>query len=68
MKVKDGKRKKLRRRRLAEVGLVFYVDAAGKHRWRLVAPNGEVTHASTQGYARLVDARRNAERVLAPAA
>lgn len=62
MKVKDGKRKKLRRRRLAEVGLVFYVDAAGKHRWRLVAPNGEV------GYARLVDARRNAERVLAPAA
>ena len=62
---KDGKRKKLRRRRF---GLVFYVDAAGKHRWRLVAPNGEVTHASTQGYARLVDARRNAERVLAPAA
>jgi hypothetical protein len=32
--------------------LTFYVDEAGKHRWRLQTRNGEVVAASSQGYSR----------------
>jgi uncharacterized protein YegP (UPF0339 family) len=44
--------------------LEFYVDQAGKHRWRLTAGNGDITAASSQGYSSRANARKNAEKVL----
>jgi uncharacterized protein YegP (UPF0339 family) len=44
-------------------GLGYYRDEAGKWRWRVVAGNYRIVHASTQGYAREGGARRNAKLV-----
>jgi len=30
--------------------LTIYTDKRGKHRWRVIAPNGRIVGASTQGY------------------
>lgn len=40
----------------------FFSDKAGLYRWRLVAPNGEITAAS-EGYASKSNAVRSAKRV-----
>jgi len=37
----------------------FYVDASGKHRWRLTGANGEVFGASHQGFATKAKAKAN---------
>lgn len=41
----------------------FYVDSAGEWRWRLVAPNGEIIGASTEGYKNEADCKANAARL-----
>lgn len=38
----------------------LYEDAVGEHRWRVVAGNGEIIGASTEGYVNEDDAVRNA--------
>ncbi len=38
----------------------IYKDRAGKHRWRLVAENGEIVGASSQGFASRQRAKSNA--------
>ena len=43
--------------------LTFYEDNGGEHRWRLVAANGEVTGASSEGFASEPGARDNAKLV-----
>ncbi len=40
----------------------FYVDEAGKWRWRRTASNGRITGASSQGYANKSDCVDNARR------
>jgi uncharacterized protein YegP (UPF0339 family) len=35
-----------------------------EHRWRRVAPNGEIVGASTEGYRRLIDCKKNAIRLM----
>lgn len=44
--------------------LYVYTDKAGKWRWQLLAGNGEIVAASSQGYASKANAERNARRVL----
>jgi uncharacterized protein YegP (UPF0339 family) len=46
------------------MSLEFYTDAAGEHRWRLTADNGEIVGASSEGFTTPGEARRNAFRVL----
>ena len=41
----------------------FYQDKAGKHRWRIVASNGQTIAASSQGYRTLVDSKLNLQRI-----
>ena len=43
--------------------LTFYKDKADKHRWRIVADNGKVVGASSQGFASKQMAGENAELV-----
>lgn len=50
---------------MATVKLKFYEDRAGKHRWQLLASNGNVVLASTQGYTTLQSAGKNLGRVAA---
>lgn len=50
---------------MATVKLKFYQDRAGKHRWQLLASNGNVVLASTQGYTTLQSAGKNVGRVAA---
>ena len=38
----------------------LYEDAVAEHRWRVVAGNGEIIGASTEGYVHADDAVRNA--------
>lgn len=38
----------------------FYLDKAGKNRWRRIASNGNVIGASSQGYVTITDAFNNA--------
>lgn len=33
----------------------LYKDAAGEHRWRFLAPNGEITSVSSEGYKNRAD-------------
>lgn len=40
----------------------FYVDTAGKYRWRRTASNGRIVGASTEGYKNKVDCIANARR------
>jgi len=40
-----------------------YQDAAGKWRWRRIAPNGEIIADSAESYSRKYDAKRAADRV-----
>lgn len=40
--------------------LEFYKDSAGEWRWRVRASNGEIIGASSEGYARKIDAAKNA--------
>lgn len=42
---------------------VVYIDAAGGHRWRLVARNGRTVADSGEAYARLQGAVDGAQRV-----
>lgn len=37
----------------------FYVDKAGKHRWRVTAANNEIVGASTQGFSSRQKAEEN---------
>ena len=41
----------------------FYQDKAGKHRWRIVATNGQTIAASSQGYVTLTDCKHNLQRI-----
>jgi uncharacterized protein YegP (UPF0339 family) len=45
--------------------LDFYVDAAGFHRWRLVAANGRVIDASSEGFSSQQAAEKNYRLVTA---
>lgn len=45
----------------------FYKDAAGEWRWTRTSPNGNVVGASTQGYKRIGNCKKNAVRNGAPA-
>jgi hypothetical protein len=36
------------------------------HRWRRIAPNGEIVGASTEGYRHMIDCKKNAFRCMAP--
>lgn len=40
--------------------LTVYEDKAGKYRWRVVADNGEIVGASSQGFSSRQRARSNA--------
>lgn len=44
--------------------LEIYADAAGQHRWRLVAPNGRIIADGAEGYATRSNAVRAAQRVV----
>ncbi len=37
----------------------FYKDKAGKHRWRIIAENGRIIGASSQGFASKQMAQEN---------
>ncbi|TAG03258.1 MAG: DUF1508 domain-containing protein [Betaproteobacteria bacterium] len=39
---------------------VFFLDKAGKTRWRRIASNGNIIGASSQGYVTMTDAFNNA--------
>ena len=39
----------------------FYKDKAGEWRWRITADNGEITHASTEGFTTRENAEANYE-------
>ena len=41
----------------------FYKDKAGKYRWRIVADNGRIVGASSQGFASKQMAHENADLV-----
>ena len=41
--------------------LVFYKDAAKEYRWRVVAPNGEIVGASSEGFSSGAASRENAK-------
>lgn len=41
--------------------LTFYKDKRGKYRWRVVADNGKIVGASSQGFANRALAGENAE-------
>jgi len=47
------------RRHEGRKGLVFYRDAAGDVRWRIVATNGKIVHASSEGFSSVTKARKN---------
>jgi uncharacterized protein YegP (UPF0339 family) len=38
---------------------VFFLDKAGKNRWRRIASNGNVIGASSQGYVTITDCYNN---------
>ncbi|WP_435550157.1 YegP family protein [Desulfobacterium sp. N47] len=40
----------------------FYKDAAGKWRWRRIAPNGKVVGSSSESYNNKSDCEANARR------
>ena len=40
-----------------------YQDKAGKHRWRILASNGQTIAASSQGYVTQADCKRNMQRI-----
>jgi len=40
---------------------VFYKGKHGKYRWRVLAKNGKIIGASTQGYKRKQDCKNNAK-------
>lgn len=42
----------------------YYVDAAGEHRWRIVAGNGEIISESSEGYVDQRDAEHAAALTL----
>ena len=46
-------------RRKPKALIAFYVDNRGKHRWRIMAKNGEIVAASSQGFVSLSKARQN---------
>lgn len=46
-----------------EPKIEFYQDKAGKHRWRILASNGQTIAASSQGYATQADCKRNMQRL-----
>ncbi len=48
---------------MAEAKFVIYKDEAGRYRWRLVSPNGQITASSGQHFGSHYDARRAAEHV-----
>lgn len=48
------------RGRLQGCRFELYEDAVSEHRWRVVAGNGEIIGASTEGYVHQDDAVRNA--------
>ena len=43
----------------------YYQDAAGEHRWRVRAENGEIIGASSEGFHDKQEARANLERLRA---
>lgn len=47
------------RKKIKEVRPKYYVDKAGKYRWRLIAKNGEIFGASHQGFSTKQKARAN---------
>lgn len=53
------------REKKPKVGLSYYHDANGDWRWRMVAKNGRIIGASTEGYVRLGDAKANLQAVRA---
>lgn len=44
-------------------GLHFYKDEKGEWRWKIVASNGRIIGASTEGYKRLRSAEQNLEDI-----
>lgn len=44
--------------------LEVYQDAAGAWRWRVVASNGKIVGASSEGYRAAADAFANAKRLM----
>lgn len=49
----------------SKLPLEFYRDNANEWRWRVTAGNGEIIHASSEGYVALEDARQNLETLVA---
>ena len=49
----------------SRIQLDFYQDKAGKWRWRVLAQNGNIILASTQGYTTLASAGKNIARAQA---
>jgi len=52
----------------ATLPLEFYKDKAGEWRWRVTARNGQVVHASSEGYKDKAGARGNLESLVAAVA
>jgi uncharacterized protein YegP (UPF0339 family) len=48
---------------MANAKFVIYKDKSDEYRWRLIAPNGQVTASSGQHFASHHDAKRAAEHV-----
>ena len=42
--------------------LEFYVDASGEHRWRLIAANGKIRAAASEGFKNEADCESNAKK------
>lgn len=49
----------------AKLPLEFYKDNANEWRWRITATNGQIVHASSEGYAGKDSAKLNLEGMLA---
>ena len=52
-----------KRKERLKPGLSYYHDADGNWRWRMVAKNGRIIGASSEGYVRLGDAKNNVKAV-----
>lgn len=52
----------------ARLPLEFYEDAKGEWRWRVTAANGQIVHASSEGFSAKEGARNNLEALVAAVA
>ena len=52
----------------AKLPVEFYEDNANEWRWRVTAGNGNIVHASSEGYTALLNAKANLDQLVAAVA